>query len=341
VTDFFKEKNIPGELHHDEWVGFDVNKTKLFDYCYKKTDYIIHLDADDLIEGDFQFTREDAGKTMYKCYAVRGTNYKMKYMVTFMMSNQHRWKFCGVAHTIIKCLDCPNVTTGELAVNNNFLYISRDTGNRKNDDDKYLKDAERLKEQFFQTVIDDPDGLNSRSAFYCAQSYRDSGKQKEALEWYSLYTKLKNTWVEEVYLSYCYMGPLMESLKYPFTKIEAVYLKAIETIPDRGEAMLSLGRLYNHNKRFDDAYQILLKAKQNDYSEVLKKYLLFNNENCYGKYIHDELSVACYWLGRFVEGTRYLDEIIDDKDFEKHRARLQDNNLHFLNNLNNANNNKS
>lgn len=41
VEDFFKEKNIPGELHVDEWKGFDINKTILFNHCYKKADYIL------------------------------------------------------------------------------------------------------------------------------------------------------------------------------------------------------------------------------------------------------------------------------------------------------------
>ena len=57
VTEFFKEKDIPGELFHHEWVGFDVNKTKMYELCYKKTDYVLHLDADDHIIGNFDFDK--------------------------------------------------------------------------------------------------------------------------------------------------------------------------------------------------------------------------------------------------------------------------------------------
>ena len=38
VTEFFKEKNIPGELFVDEWIGFDKNKTLMFQRAYQKTD---------------------------------------------------------------------------------------------------------------------------------------------------------------------------------------------------------------------------------------------------------------------------------------------------------------
>jgi hypothetical protein len=76
-----------------------------------------------------------------------------------------------------------------------------------------IKDANRLKEQFFNTLYDDPDGLNKRSAFYTAQSYMDSDHFLEAIQWYSLYTKLKNTWIEEVYISYISIAKCLIKLK--------------------------------------------------------------------------------------------------------------------------------
>lgn len=36
VTEFFKEKNIPGELFIDKWLGFDKHKTLMFQRAYKK-----------------------------------------------------------------------------------------------------------------------------------------------------------------------------------------------------------------------------------------------------------------------------------------------------------------
>ena len=79
---------------------------------------------------------------------------------------------------------------------------------------KYIKDAHALKEQFFQVLYDDPHGILNRSAFYCAQSYMDANHHKEAIQWYTLYTKLKDTWIEEVFESHLRIAKCMIYLKY-------------------------------------------------------------------------------------------------------------------------------
>lgn len=331
VTEFFKEKNIPGDLYVDEWKGFDHNKTILFNNCYKKADYILHLDADDLLEGDFEFTADHAGCLSYLCWARRGENSTMKYKVQLIFYNHYHWKFCGVAHTIIKCLDnTENLKMGELT-DQNFFLNSRDTGNRSTDPEKYYKDALRLKEQFFNTLIDDPDRLNYRSIFYTANSYRDANKTEEAAQWYSLFIKLENTWVEEKYISYLNLCSCLQQLKYSNDKILEMYNQAIKTIPDRAEAYLQFGKFLNHTKKFRQAYDILKKGKQLNLSEVKKKYLLFIQETSYGKFIDDELSVSCYWLGNYVESKELLEKMLTDPDFKHHKERLEKN-LEYTNN---------
>ena len=331
VEEFFKEKNIPGELHVDEWTGFDINKTKLFNYCYKKADYILHLDADDLLVGDFKFTSEDAGAMSYLCWCKRGDNSTTRYKVQFMFNNNYHWKFCGVAHTTIKCLDGnENNARGDLT-HRDFFLNSRDTGNRSNDPEKYYKDALKLTDQFFSTLLDDPDNLNARSVFYTAQSYRDARKLKESAQWYTLYTRLPNTWFEETYESYLNLGRLFERMKMPQEKIIATYESAIEVISDRAEAYLELGRYLNFAKQFERAYEILSRGKTVSLDEAKSKYKLFVNEMSYGKFFDDDLAVSCYWLGKYTEGKELLFGIIDDADFARQKERLDANMEHFNN----------
>lgn len=325
IQDFFREKNIPGELHHDEWVSFDSNKTKLFNYCYKKTDYILHLDADDLIEGDFEFKNEDIGKIKYYCLCKRGNNSHITYKVIFMFNNHYKWKFCGVAHTVIKCIDNVNNIGDGYLTDRNFYLNSRDTGNRSNDKDKYYKDALLLKDQFFNTLLDDPENLNSRSAFYTAQSYFDCQKFEDSAKWYSLYIKLKNTWNEEIFESYLRLGLIYRILKYDKNIIIKMYQNAIDLFSDRAEPYLELGTYYNQNRLFKDAYNLLSEAKKITYDKIKNKYLLFVNEKSYGKYINDELSVSCYWIGKYEYSKNLIEEIIDDKDFLECRERLEKN----------------
>ena len=52
IKNFFKERNIPGELYFDEWKDFGYNRTKALEYAFNKTDYLLIFDADDEINGD-------------------------------------------------------------------------------------------------------------------------------------------------------------------------------------------------------------------------------------------------------------------------------------------------
>ena len=53
IENFFKQKQIPGELFHDTWQDFGTNRTLALDKAHMKSDYLLIFDADDSIEGDF------------------------------------------------------------------------------------------------------------------------------------------------------------------------------------------------------------------------------------------------------------------------------------------------
>jgi glycosyltransferase involved in cell wall biosynthesis len=330
IANFFKEKNIPGELFTDEWIGFGTNKTLMMERAKNKADYILHFDADDILVGNFNFTAEDAGWDAYLFRIRRGT---LDYTSTLLYKADYLWKFCGVAHTTVKCIDKPNHTTGDFTLADCYL-ASEDVGARSFDPEKYFRDAEKLKQQFFDTLEDDPDNLNSRSAFYAAQSYFDAGKLVEALQWNKLYTQLKNTWIEEEFEANLRIARCMIGLNKPSNEVITQIKKAIAIYPDRSESYFYLGRYLNVIGNFEEAYNYLRRAQQNNLEAVKKKYILFIDKTCYGKYLKDELAVSCYWLGKYKEGLSMLEAIVDDPDFTDHRGRLLDNVTHFNNKLN-------
>ena len=55
ITNFFKEKGIPGELHEKPWVSFGHNRTEALDLCKGKAEYAFMIDADDYLEGSLKF----------------------------------------------------------------------------------------------------------------------------------------------------------------------------------------------------------------------------------------------------------------------------------------------
>jgi hypothetical protein len=329
VTNFFKEKNIPGELFIDEWKGFDYNKTLMFERAYNKTDYVIHLDADDFIVGNFDKTLlNNTHGDMFNLNCKRGSSI---FKCSILYNNRLKWKYAGVAHNIILCLDKSNTISSNIFVNDELWVDNNERGARSFDPEKYIKDALKLKEQFFDTLLDDPYNLNYRSVFYTAQSYLDSKNFKEALKWYRLYTNLKDTWNEELFESHLRIAKCMITLAYPIEKITDEINKAINIFPDRAEPFFIIGQQSNILSQHDKAYEYLKEAKAKNYDNIKNKYNLFINEFTYGKYVNDELSVACYWTGRGHEGYSLLKEIINDDDefFLPHKDRLHKNKQFF------------
>ena len=329
VKDFFKEKNIPGELFIDPWIGFDHNKTLLFDRCFEKSDYILHLDADDLLIGDFKFNPNEIKDTYYVSTKRGILNYKC----LILFNNKLHWKFCGVAHTSIKCIEKDYTTSDELVCKDVYLH-SRDSGSRSFDPDKYLKDAEKLKKQFFDTLFEDPDNINQRSIFYAAQSYMDAKNFEEALKWYSLYLKYNDGWIEENFESNLRIMIILIRLKKDFNEITKYFNESIKIFDDRAEPYYLFGKYCNDIGKNEEAYNLLTLAKEKNYDEINKKYSLFVRKNCYDKFVYDELSVACYWTERYKEGYNLLLSIINDDIFKEHHERFKQNEDYFKAKLN-------
>jgi hypothetical protein len=299
----------------------------MMEYVKDKTDYVLHLDADDILAGDFSFTNEDAGEDCYYMTMKRGS---ATYKATVVYNNRLRWKFCGTAHTIIKCIDRPNYSTGDLSTRG--WVICDPVGSRAFDPKKYFYDAERLKKQFFDTLAFDPDGLNHRSAFYCAQSYMDSNMMLEGLQWNRLYTRLKDTWSEERFEAQMRISRCLMALPDSDPNLIVDEMNAAITLsPDRAEPYYYLGLYLNKIGNHTLAYDYLSRAKKISLKYAQSKYLLFVNATCYGKYINDELSVACFWTNRVDEGVKLINEIINDPEFEHAKPRLIDNLNHFKN----------
>ena len=329
IRKFFEEKGIPGELHIDEWVGFDHNKTLMMKRAKDKADYVLHLDADDLLINDLEFTKEDIGGDAYFMNVTRGD---LKWKAFIIFNNRLTWKFCGVAHTIIKCIEKEHYITKDIT--HKEAYISGEgIGSRAFDPNKFLYDAEKLKKQFFDTLFNDPDGLNTRSVFYTAQSYQDSGMHEEAIKWYRLYTKLNDSWIEEKFEAHMRISLCMMELNYNLKDIEMEMFKAINLEEDRAEPHYHLGLYCNQIGEYEKGYSYFKSSKSKNLDKIKQKYILFIRENMYGDYNNDELSVSCFWTKRFEEGYNYLLEIIDDNRFTSQKDRLLTNKKHFQDNF--------
>ena len=339
IKDFFTEKNIPGELWLDEWTGFEVNKSLLFERCFNTSDFLIHLDADDWLMGDFNV--DELYKTnadMYYFNLKRGSSI---FKASMIYNNRLQWKYVGVAHNIIVCLHKQNTIPSNYFIREETWIDAEERGIRKIDSQKYIKDAVALKEQFFNVLYNDPHGITNRSVFYSAQSYMDAKHYTQAIQWYRLYTKLKNTWVEELFEAHMRITRCMIQLQFDDNKIIEEMNNAIAIFSDRAEPYYILGKYFNDNSNTILGYKYLKLAQKQELTNVINKYTLFINPKNYNKYINDELAVSCYWTKKYEEGLTLINDIIDDAEFLLHKERLEKNKQFMMNMMNKEKDNEN
>jgi glycosyltransferase involved in cell wall biosynthesis len=96
ITDFFKDKNIPGELLQHEWRDFGHNRTLALQGAYKKADYIFIFDADDTIHGTLTIPK----KLTHDFYKLKfGSGFT--YYRPLLLTAHKKTKFVGVLHEFL------------------------------------------------------------------------------------------------------------------------------------------------------------------------------------------------------------------------------------------------
>ena len=192
ITDFFNDKNIPGELHNNEWKNFAYNRNIALNEAFNKTDLLLVFDADDEIHGNITMPKIVNSDGYLLNF---GNSHGISYERILLVNNKIRWEFKSVIHEYINCLK-PNPQISHLE--GNYYVESGRTGSRNIDPEKYLKDANILEEAYYEAKTNN-DNIYMRYGFYCANSYKDAGKTEEAIKWYKI-TLGNENWSQEKYM---------------------------------------------------------------------------------------------------------------------------------------------
>lgn len=265
IENFFKEKNIKGELYISEWKNFAYNRTEAFKKAYKKTDYIWVIDADDIIVGEFKYP----DSMNLDAYELKYGNNNFEYIRMQIFNNKLEWIYRGVLHEYPQCISKENPSRAK--IKGNYYIDSRRLGDRNKDPEKYLKDASILIKAIEEKQ--DPE-LEGRYYFYAAQSYKDYGDMEKTIKYYKKRIEYGG-WIEELYISYLEIGLAMIKLNENKNLIVETFLNGFRIIPDRTESLYYLCNYYYKLNDLINAYKIgkiLLNIKP-------KEYLLFVRES--------------------------------------------------------------
>lgn len=301
ITDFFKKNDIPGELVHHKWRDFGHNRTMALNCCYNKSDYILILDADDLIMGDLKIP-ENMTADAYSLLYGNTTVYRRTQLVK---NRKLRWRYRGILHEFIECINKPNYDLQFL--DGNYYVDSRRLGARNNIKNKYLRDAELLVKE----INRDPNNeLVSRYYFYTGQSYFDHGDYENSIKYYSKRIEY-NGWYEEVYYSYFQIANSMRNMNnYSDEKIENAYMAAHNYLPSRAEPLYEIGVYYAQKNEYKKALKYILLSNSIPYPE---NQILFVNNDIY-KWRNKIVLAELYAINGEFRKSKDILKILDCKD---------------------------
>lgn len=252
IEEFFKKKNIKGEILEADWVDFAYNRNLALDACKGKADYILIFDADDLVEGNLKLP--ELIKDGYY-FNIREDEAQVTYSRRLIIKNE-TYKWVGVVHELLE----PIGVVEDEYIEGNYYIVSRRLGARNQDNNKALNDALVLEKEYIRDGISQ--NLKARYAFYCARSYfayaissNLDEYYNKAIYWFEERLKFDlEISVQDTYIACENLGLLYEKTER-FDKAVEVWELGTRIDPDRAECWYDLTRYYNNNQELNEAYR--------------------------------------------------------------------------------------
>jgi hypothetical protein len=312
IIDFFKEKQINGELVEHDWQDFGYNRTKALESAHNKTDYLLIFDADDTINGDFKLPDEI---TADRYDFIFGKVFS--YARPLLINNRIKWEFKGVLHEYLST----NEKVTDAQIDGDYYVESGKTGSRSKDPNKYYNDATIL-ENAFNKEKGINDGLANRYAFYCAQSYKDAGEAHwdKSIEWYKKCLTLNN-WCQEKYYSCLTIGDLYKN-KGDTDNAVLYWCKTMEYDNERIEGIVNAMTCLRETGNNIMVNALYYKYKNYNKNPSLEK--LFIDYSKYNYELEYNNSICAYYVNDKESGFECSKQIIKTGDCD-HLSRVLNN----------------
>lgn len=301
-------KDIPGELYVRPWKNFEHNRNEALQLAKGKADYILFMDADDVLEFTGEATLPPLTHDLYNMW--RGIKH-WTYHKPQIVKSSKPWKWIGVTH---EYLGCDEWYTSEIL--DTVRYVTKDDGASSQDPQKFYKNIALLEEGLKK------EPHNHRYVFYLAESYRAAGEKGKALEWYQKAVDM-NGWDQEVFWSLLQIGHHLRYLGLPSSLAAKSYKRALSFRPHRPEPTYYLAEVYNQQGEYEKAYSCL---KAREFIEPpLEKDALFNEDWITEYGLLFQLSICSYYLGHYQESLDACNKLLampDIPDWMRHQTAM-------------------
>ena len=286
--------HLPGELIERPWVNFAHNRSESLRYARGRADYVLVIDADEVLEISPGFQLPELTADSYDFEMLSGP---LTYYKTQLVRDALGWQYQGVVHEHIVTARDTEPTRERLP---GLRTIRIPDGARARDPLTYRRDALLLEEALLQ------DPGNTRHMFYLAQSYADARELELAIDRYTRRVAMGG-WAEEVWSSLYQIARLKEMQGKDWPGVLSAYLAAFSNRPDRAESLYRIGIYYQVQKQYPLAYLFLAHAMQIPYPV---NDVLFVEREVYDYFLPLEFSVACFYVGRHDEAIATANQLL-------------------------------
>lgn len=279
-------KDIPGELHERPWVDFAHNRNEALDFAKNKGDYLLLIDADEVLHFAPDFSMPPLTKDLY-FILVRQLN-AVDVKRNGLINNHLDWRWHGVLHEV---LQSPQAKTDEVLKGVLNICNSSQGSGRSQNPEKYLKDAKVLE----KALKKEPN--NSRYAYYLGISYSACDKLDLAKKSFEKRVAMKSDDLHETYMAMYNLGLVNEKLNNLDEALECQF-KTYAMRPTRAEPLFRAAILYRKKGNYLLGYllskfALTIPRPAND---LCVEYITYD----YGLLI--EFANCALLAGRFQEG---------------------------------------
>ena len=300
IKNYFKKKNIPGEVFTEKFKNFGFNRTRALELAKNKGTYLLLLDADMILHVSDKFNKDKLDKDVYTLIQ-KTTN--LNYFNTRLIKSNIGIKCLGSTH---EYYNIPNgMTKGDLK----SLYIE-DVGDGGSKQDKFKRDINLLENDIMENKKQKHNDFSeSRAYFYLSNSYYNNNNLLKAEENYKKTIELDD-WIEEVWFSYYRLGLIYIKQKKP-DKAISVWLKGYNKYPVRSENIYEICKHYRITSNYNLAFLFYKIGKQIPYPDNSR---LFIQKNVYDYLFDYELSIIAYYINKKKEAANISLTLLNNKN---------------------------
>jgi tetratricopeptide (TPR) repeat protein len=303
---------VPGELHERPWVDFGHNRTEMLRLARGKAQYLLLLDA------DWTFSAKPGAldRLSADAYLIRQRlpmGHGLEFFNRNLVRGDRNWRYVGVTHEYLDTKG--KVSERRLAGAQIDNWGDGGVGQAR----RWRQDAELLE----RAVRKDP--RNGRNVFYLAQTYRDLGETKLAIDLYRRRAAMGG-WAEEAFYSLYQTGVLLSKLGDWGAAVPAL-LKAWKYRPTRIEPLYQLAMGYRLRQDWTNAHRYAVRAL----GKPEPPDILFVDSWVYRWGALFEYSVSAYWTGEHAAALDACDRLLKRADLPpEYRTHVTQNRQYCL-----------